>query len=148
MLIILFCLIWLGALLFPQTSAARAFHKLLVETPARAIAKLTPGRAALTLIVVAASLTVVALMKGDGAILLAQGLPEGVGWLVTFDIASYVDAGLVVAAAAGAAALRGALRLAIPPRKPRAARTPRRSRPRRQSTDPDPSWRGSGPVFA
>lgn len=152
MAIVLFCLLWLIALLFPETPVAGLFRRLLVELPARL---LTPGRAAVALVVIAAATLILGWMKADGVGLLAQGLPEGVGWLVTFDIASYVDVAIVAVAAAATVRMRGlgalarhaTTKLARGFRRLAVPRTGRRRRPSPPKADDD-GWRGFAPAMA
>jgi hypothetical protein len=85
---------------WPQTPMGRALRLMLIEWPARQLARLNPGkvlpkltagRVLLALLVVFAVGTVILIARQDVLMFLAQGLPEGVAWFAAFDVASYLD---------------------------------------------------------
>jgi hypothetical protein len=91
MLMFLFCAAAAMAWLFPDTPAGRSLRRLLVDLPARKLAQLTPGAVIFALLVMLAIAATIALFKTDGIFLAAQGLPEGIAWFATFDVAAYLD---------------------------------------------------------
>ena len=91
MLIFLFCAAAAMAWLFPETPTGRSLRRLLVDLPARKLAQLTPGTVIFGLLVVLAIALAIGLFRTDGIFLVAQGLPEGVAWCATFDVATYLD---------------------------------------------------------
>jgi hypothetical protein len=72
------------------------------------------GRVALALLVLLAiALVAIAIARSDVFVFLAQGMPEGIAWFVTFDIATYLDVialGLVLGATLRLRAVYGAFK--------------------------------------
>lgn len=91
MLIFLFCAVAATAWLFPDTPAGRSLRRLLVDLPARKLAQLTPGAVIFALLIVLAIAGAIGLARTDGIFLVAQGLPDGIAWFATFDVAAYLD---------------------------------------------------------
>ena len=91
MLIFLFCAAAAMAWLFPETPAGRSLRRLLIDLPARKLAQVTPGMVIFALLMVIATAVAIALARSDGIFLVAQGLPEGIAWFATFDVATYLD---------------------------------------------------------
>jgi hypothetical protein len=91
MLIFLFCAVAAMAWLFPETPTGRSLRRLLVDLPARKLAQLTPGHVIFALLVAIAIALAIGLFRTDGIFLVAQGLPEGIAWFATFDVATYLD---------------------------------------------------------
>jgi hypothetical protein len=79
------------AWLFPDTPAGRSLRRLLVDLPARKLAQLKPGAVIFALLVVLALALAIGLFRSDAIFLVAQGLPEGIAWFATFDVATYLD---------------------------------------------------------
>jgi len=97
MLIGLVCAAVAIALLFPETSVGKPLRRLLVELPAEMLSQLTRARVIFALLVLGVIVGVIALLKSDGTILIAQGAPDALAWINFFDIATYIDAiGLAV----------------------------------------------------
>jgi hypothetical protein len=150
MLIFLFCAAAAVAWLFPDTPAGRALRRLLVDLPARKLAQLTAGRVIFALLVMLAIAAAIGFAKTDGIALLAQGLPDGIAWFATFDVATYLDVIAIAWLLAAAVRLRAAYdglrtlaararRLAQPWIKMlRLRKTGARSRSRRPGEKPPP----------
>lgn len=122
-------------IVFARDSAlGRAFSRMLVEEPARRLSKLTFGRLIWTVLILAMIWGLFAVARSEASFLVAQGLPEVVGWLAALDGASAVDAlalAFVLAAGVGlraAKAVASAIVSRIGTRFWRAHRTPRRPR--------------------
>jgi hypothetical protein len=79
------------ALTFSETPTGRMFRWLLVELPARQLAKLTPAGIGFGILLIAASVAVIAMLGADSFFLIAQGVPESLAWFVAFDVATYLD---------------------------------------------------------
>ena len=163
MLTVLLCAAMMFAWLCPQTPLGRMLRRLLVEWPARKLAaldprkmlpKLTAGRVLLLLLVLSALALVVAVARADVTMFLAQGMPEGIAWFATFDVAAYLDVialALVLGATVRVRAIYAALkawvaRSAICRRMWRGrsarSRSPRpERRPHPPSNDDEPGWR-------
>jgi hypothetical protein len=91
MLIFLFCAVAAMVWLFPDTPAGRSLRRLMVDLPARKLAQVTPGHMIFALLIVLAITLAIGLFRTDGIFLVAQGLPEGIAWFATFDVATYLD---------------------------------------------------------
>ena len=78
--------------LAPQTAAGRTLFHVLVEWPARQLSRITRGHLILAALIAVLIFAAIAIAKTEGGFLVAQGLPEGMGILVSLDVASYVDA--------------------------------------------------------
>jgi hypothetical protein len=101
MLTVLFFMALAIALLLPDTLVGKVLRDLLIDLPARQLAKLTPARILFGVIVIAAVGGFIALGKSDGLMLVARSLPEAMGWFGALDVATYVDfIGLIVLTAA------------------------------------------------
>lgn len=157
----LFCAAAAMAWLFPDTPTGRSLRHLLVDLPARKLAQLTPGAVIFALLVVLAIAAAIGLARTDGIFLVAQGLPEGIAWFATFDVATYLDvialAWLLTATVRLRMAYDGLRALAARARRVarpwttalrvRRARARTRSRrpagkPLRPSRDEEPGWPG------
>ena len=109
--------------LFPETAIGQVLRRWLIELPARKLAELNFARVALAAALFVAIMALIAVTKADGALVVAQGLPEGLAWLAAGDTAVYAElaaAALLVRAAAGFQVTLRAARLL-------AARTGRRA---------------------
>jgi hypothetical protein len=161
MLFLLICAAMIVAAAWPRTPVGRMLHRLMVDGPARRLAaldlgRLVPrrasGRIALLLLILLMVGALVALARSDSLIMLAQGMPEGIAWFATFDIATYLDVialGLVLGATVRVRAIYAALkawvaRSALGRRVRRASRATRRPpRPAHRpppSNDDEPVW--------
>ena len=165
MLTLLFCMAAAIILVWPDTTCGRTLRRLMIELPART---LTPGAVLFALLVMLAIAVVIGLARGDGVFLVAQGVPEGIAWFATFEVATYLDvialAWLLAATvrlraaydalkAAAARARRlaveraGALRLrSRMGARDRSRRGARRTPP--PSRDDEPAWSGLTPSYA
>jgi hypothetical protein len=169
MLILLFCAAVIVAWRWPQTPVGQALQGLMVEWPARQLAKLdlrealpkrTSGRVALIVPILLAVLIAFVVAHNDGLVFLAQGMPEGIAWFATFDIATYLDVialGLVLGATVRLRALYGAFKTWLARsaigrwvRRAPAARS-RSPRPERKappaSNDDGPAWADLGLAY-
>lgn len=84
---------------WPQTPVGRMLRNAMVDWPARQLAKLNPrkvlpkltaGKVLFVLLLLIAVVGAITLARTESVILL-QGVPEGVAWFATFDIATYLD---------------------------------------------------------
>ncbi|MDB5477201.1 MAG: hypothetical protein JWP49_2712 [Phenylobacterium sp.] len=91
MLTILGLAVWLVVGLAPGTPIGRPLKRALVDWPAQRLSRVRPGVVLLVLLLTAASVALIAVAKLDGAFLVAQGLPEALGALAAFDVATYLD---------------------------------------------------------
>jgi hypothetical protein len=90
MLILLFCAAVAVAQLWPDTALGRALRHCMIDLPARKLAELTVGRVLFVLLLVLFIAVAIALARTEYVVLL-QGVPEGIAWFATFDIATYLD---------------------------------------------------------
>lgn len=97
------------ALVFRGRPTRERLRHLLIELPARKLGQLTPPRLAFLLLVVAAAAAVIAFAKSDGMALVAQAVPEGLGWFAAFDVATYIDVIALIWLVAATVRLRAAL---------------------------------------
>jgi hypothetical protein len=149
---------------WPQTPVGRALRSLMVDWPAdklakldprKALPKLTAGKILFVILLFLAIAAAIALARTEAVVLL-QGVPEGVAWFATFDIATYLDV-IAVALVLGATVrlraiyaaikawtMRSALgRLAVGLRPSQGARSRSRRdarRPQPPSNDDEPAW--------
>jgi hypothetical protein len=79
------------ALLLPNTPAGKAVRKLLIDGPARQLAKLTPARIVFGIVMMGAIAGLIVFAKTDGLMLIAQTVPEAIFWFATLDVATYLD---------------------------------------------------------
>lgn len=138
---------------FPTTRIGEGLHRLLVETPARRLNALSPGRIAFYAALGAAGLVLFGLFELEGLRLFSLFTPELILWFGMFDVAIFLDV-FILAAAMGATARFRAVRAALAQGgrqiaaslRPRPTARPRapKARPVRvekaRSTDPDPGW--------
>jgi len=168
MLMLLLCAAMIVAWRWPQTPVGRVLHRLMVDWPARLLAKWDPGKVMpklaagkvlFGLMIVLAVLGAAALAQ-HGAIFLAQGAPEVIAWFAAFDVATYIDVialalvlGATVRLRAAYAAIRTWLArstLSRLTRRPGGARS-RSPRPERKapppSNDDEPAWPAFGLAY-
>ena len=137
----------------PTTSIGRGLHRLLVETPARRLNALSPGRIAFYAALGAAGLVLFGLFELEGLRLFSLFTPELILWFGMFDVAVFLDVFILAAAlgatsrirAARATLVQGVRQISSSLRSRTAAR-PRapKARPvcadKADSADPDPAW--------
>ena len=111
MLTSLFCAALAFALLFPNTQAGRWLKDLLIDLPARQLAKLTLPRIVCGVIVIAAMASLIAFAKNDGLFVVAQSVPDAIVWFTAFDVATYVDVIGLLLLMAAAVRVRAVLRV-------------------------------------
>jgi len=152
MILVMLYLAVLAAGLWPETAVGRALRRLMVDLPRAMLAWLTPGKILLILGLALIAAALIAIARADVTAFVAQGLPEGIGWLVTFDVATYLDvialAWLLAATVrlrAMARAVRAlATRMVQAVALRRSAARSRRTRPARKPTpkasDDDGGW--------
>ncbi|QTC87164.1 hypothetical protein [Brevundimonas pondensis] len=135
----------------PSIGLGRALHRLLVETPARRLNALSPGRIAFYAALGAAGLVLFGLFELEGLRLFSLFTPELILWFGMFDVAVFLDV-FILAAALGATARFRAMRAALVQgvrqigaslrRRPAAQSRAPRARPVRAdktgSADPEP----------
>ena len=138
---------------FPTTRIGRVLHRLLVETPARRLNALSPGRIAFYAGLGAAGLILFGLLEFEGLRLFSLFTPELILWFGMFDVAVFLDV-FILAAAMGATARFRAMRAALMQGarqiggslrvRPASRRRSPKTRPVRAdkpgSADPDPGW--------
>jgi hypothetical protein len=112
MVVLLYCAALLIPLLFPNTPAGAWQRRLLIEIPARKLMQLKPVHIACGLLLLMVSVAMIALFKGEGVLVIAQGVPEGLIWFATFDIATYLDVMAVAWLVASTVRLRAIFQLA------------------------------------
>lgn len=135
--------------LAPHSPLGRILSLWLVEAPARALSRITPGKTILFALILLAAWAAIAIAKTEGGFLVAQGAPEGMAWLLTLDVASYVDAIAVawlLAASVRLKAVKAAAHLLLAKvKRPAVRRTARARRSRLQrprsltANDDDPA---------
>jgi hypothetical protein len=116
MLTILGFAVGLIAWLAPDTPLGRQLRRALVDGPAERLSRIRPGVVLLVLLLAAVSVALIALARSDGAFLAAQGLPEAVGALAAFDVATYLDVlaiGWLFAASVRLRAVKAVVRSAV-----------------------------------
>jgi hypothetical protein len=106
MLVLMLCAALAVMIMFPRTPIGESLRQLLIELPVQALSRLTPGRIILALILVAAGALVAVLFEAEGLRMLGMAVPEGLAWVVAFDVATVLDLFTAVAMVAAAARLR------------------------------------------
>lgn len=76
---------------FPETQAGKLVWRLLVDLPAKLLARVTPARATLGLILLIEIGGMIAYAKTEGLIVTGLGMPEALVWFATFDISTFFD---------------------------------------------------------
>jgi hypothetical protein len=167
MLFLLLCAAMIVTWRWPETSVGRVLHRLMVDWPAHQLARLgnalprhASGKLLLLLLIVLMVALAIVVARNDGMIFLAQGMPEGIAWFATFDIATYLDVvalGLMLGATVRLRAVYVALRswlartaLGRVVRRARGARSQSRRAGRRArppSNDDEPAWAGFGLAY-
>jgi hypothetical protein len=107
MLVLMLCAALIAILALPDTLVGKALRRLLIELPAQALSRLTPGRIAMGLAVMGVGVLVAVLFEAEGLRLLGMAAPEGLAWVAAFDVATFLDLFATVAMVAAAARLRG-----------------------------------------
>ncbi len=146
-------LLGLWAVLFaaPETPVGRLLHRLMVAAPAAFCSCITRGHILLAVAIVVVVASTAWWLEADGLAMLGMATPEITGWIVMFDIATYLDVITAIAFAASMVKFRTARSYIASvivgrsrPAKPRAARAPRRQRLRPPAANDDadgPAWR-------
>lgn len=158
MLVLMLCAATAVVVSLLDIPIGKGLRRILVEAPAKALSRLTPGQIALALIVTAAGVLVGLMFEAEGLRLLGMALPEGLAWVAAFDIVTFLDlfaAAAMVAAAARLRGLRDTARLILARARGRLARildVPRRARRRRRVRRPSArpgrtDDGGDGPTF-
>ena len=135
------------------TGIGRGLHRLLVETPARRLNAVSPGRMAFYAALGATGLILFGLFELEGLRLFSLFTPELILWFGMFDVALFLDVFILAAAlsasarfrAMRAALVQGARQVGASLRpRPAARRRAPKARPVRAdkagSTDPEPGW--------
>lgn len=155
MILVLLYLAVLVAGLMPETAVGRALRRVMIDLQNAVIARFTPGKLLLIVCFALIVAAVIAIARADVMLLVAQGLPEAIGWFFTFDVVTYLD----VMALAWLLAATVRLRAVAQPLSPWVARVRRgvavmrlssRSRrarrlvrkPAPKSSDDDGGWAG------
>jgi hypothetical protein len=142
MLVLMLCAALAAVVSCLDIPIGRGLRRALVEAPAKALSRLTPGQIALALIMTAAGVLVALMFEAEGLRLLGMALPEGLAWIAAFDIATFLDlfaAAAMVAAAARLRGLRDTARLILARTRGRLTRlldVPRRARRHRRVRRP------------
>jgi hypothetical protein len=87
------------------------FKQILIDAPARLIAKMTFGRILALLFLAALVAGLVVLAKTDGLLIMGPAGPEGFAWLATVDVATWADTVALVMLIGAVGRLRGAFRV-------------------------------------
>jgi hypothetical protein len=96
------------AVLAPGTTIGRLLRELLIDLPARKLNQVKALHLAAGVAALGVAVAVVVYARVEGAMVLAQGVPEGLVWFATFDVATYVDAIALLALLAATVRLRAA----------------------------------------
>lgn len=112
MLILLSLVVAAIALRFPDTPGGRLVKQILIEAPTRLAARITFGRIVGLLFVGLIVAGLFALAKTDGLMMAGPTAQEGLAWLATFDVATWVDTVALVMLIGAAARLRVTWRFA------------------------------------
>lgn len=91
MILVMLYVAVLVAGLWPRSDAGRVLRRLMVELPGAALGWFTPGKLLLLLGLALAVAALAVAARGDLVMFAAQGLPEGVAWMVSLDVAAYLD---------------------------------------------------------
>jgi hypothetical protein len=91
MLVLMLCAALIAILALPDTLVGKALRRLLIELPAQALSRLTPGRIAMGLAVMGVGVLVAVLFEAEGLRLLGMAAPEGLAWVAAFDVATFLD---------------------------------------------------------
>lgn len=146
----------------PDLPGVRTLHRLLVQTSARALSRLSPARILFVLGLGLAAGVLFGLFAGEGIKLFTLMAPDTIVWFALFDVATIVDAVLFGLMVSSSVRLGGAVQRVRsfvekardqilarvnlrPAHRPR-ARQDRPSRPVRplppRGDDPAPAWAG------
>jgi hypothetical protein len=79
--------LWLA----PDSPLGRRLKKMLIEWPAGRLSRMRPGHVLVILLLAAGGAALVAIAKSEGALLVAQGLPEALAAFAALDLATYLD---------------------------------------------------------
>lgn len=98
----------LAMIAFPDTRAARALRRWLVERPAEGLSRLGLGRALALTALLLFGLLLFELGEAEGLRLFFMFVPEALPWIIAFDAGVLLDMTLIALAVGGAARLRAA----------------------------------------
>lgn len=100
----IFVACWLTLRLAPETQTARGLRRLLVETPAAHLSRVTRGDVAVAIMLAIAAGMIAFVGEGDGIRVLTMATPDVALWITRFEILTVVD--IVVATALAMSRLR------------------------------------------
>lgn len=119
---------WSVLALAPDTPIARGLRRILVAAPAARLSRVGTGSLFLAILLALLAAGAAWLMQEEAIRLAAMAAPEVALWIGTFEVATWLDAAVAVAATAGV--LRpGAMLERFRAARPRAARTRPARRP-------------------
>jgi hypothetical protein len=98
------------ALWFPETRIGGVLRRLLIDNPARWLAKLKRGQVLLALVIFAALAAAYAIGRQDGLIVAGQMTAEGLTYAMAFDLATWLDVTAIALAIAVTLRFRDAIR--------------------------------------
>jgi hypothetical protein len=106
MLFALLCLALAIAGLCPETPIGRVLKELLIDAPARKLAKIRRSHVLIAVAIVAMTAVLILIGGREGMFLVSGYVPEGIAWVAAFDIATYLDVFAVIWLAAATVRLR------------------------------------------
>ena len=104
---ILMLVVTFTLLIAPDTPVGRFLHRHLVTVAAARLGRITRGHVLLGLTLCGLVAFMVWLMQGDVLALLGMVAPEATGWLITFEVSSYLDVLAAVVFAMATVRVRG-----------------------------------------
>ncbi|HWU73921.1 MAG TPA: hypothetical protein VN137_10560, partial [Sphingomonas sp.] len=122
MLTALLLTLWLAMIAARGTPAGGTLHRILVETPARRLSRITRGHLLFGLLTLSIIVSMIWLLDNDGRMLVTMGLPEFLGFATAIDLSALLDLAAVAVIAATTIRFRAVgawVRQAIAPRRPR-----------------------------
>jgi hypothetical protein len=106
MLFALLCLALAIAGLAPETPIGRVLKELLIDAPARKLARIRRSHVLIAVSIVAMAAVLILIGGREGMYLVGGYVPEGIAWVAAFDIATYLDVFAVIWLAAATVRLR------------------------------------------
>ena len=96
MLFALLCLALAIAGLCPETPIGRVLKDLLIDAPARKLARIRRSHVLIAVAIVAMAAVLILIGGREGMFLVGGYVPEGIAWVAAFDIATYLDVFAVI----------------------------------------------------
>ena len=137
MLLSTFLAAWLFLYLAPDTSIGRIFRRVMVEMPAALLCKVKRGHLLLTGGLLTVGALAIHFGGGDAVVMIRLMSPELTSFLITVDVATYVDVLFALAVAASAVPMRRGISMFVTLR-PRRQKSQARARSRRSGSNKSP----------